>query len=299
MLRGYAADTPPSTTDFWNAWRHDYEAGLEPDLPAGMRTAPIDHHLRIPSNLIWREGRYAHQGRAVDALLKELGGIVSIATGGGKTRTALIAATEMQDLEPRHMCVVVLVPSRPLVRQWTDDIREFGIDPIVLTGTGTQDRRAELERVAVAFATERPRTEVVLMSNALFAKADSAEREWLAGLPETIERVLIADEVHNLGTPSFISNPPDFFAPQSRPVSNPNPPVRPRRNRPALRLLRPVHRSSSSPLVTLSRRVASFPTTTTSTWSNSTRSRWTTTHISLRSLFELGSASTMTVSPSR
>ena len=211
ILRGYAADSPPTTSDFWKAWQLDHEAGLEPDLPPAMRYAPTDHQLQVPNNLIWRDGRFGHQGRAVDALLKEAGGIVAIATGGGKTLTALIAATEMQNSEPRHICVVVLVPSRPLVRQWTEDIRAFGIDPVVLTGTGTQDRRAELERVAHGFATEKPRTEVILMSNALFTQTDSSERRWLTSLPRTVELVLIADEVHNLGTPSFINDPPDFF----------------------------------------------------------------------------------------
>ena len=212
ILRGYAAGSPPTTNDFWTAWQLDHAAGLEPDLPPAMRHAPTGHKLRVPNNLKWRDGRFGHQGRAVDVLLKEAGGIVAIATGGGKTFTALIAATEMQNREPRHICVVVLVPSRPLARQWTEDIRAFGIDPVVLTGTGTQDRQAELERVALGFATGQPRTEVIVMSNALFAKANSSERRWLTSLQETVELVLIADEVHNLGTPSFIDDPPDFFA---------------------------------------------------------------------------------------
>jgi len=211
VLQGYVAAAPPTAADFWHAWRLDREAGLEPELPPGMRSSPFDHRLQIPSGLVWREGRYAHQGRAVDALLKERGGIVSIATGGGKTKVALIAASEMQNEEPRHLCVVVLVPSRPLVRQWTEEIREFGIDPIVLTGTGAMDRRAELERVSLAFTTELPRTEILVMSNALFTRVDSAERRWLTDLPASIECVLIADEVHNLGTPSFINDPPEFF----------------------------------------------------------------------------------------
>lgn len=211
ILRGYAANSPPTTSDFWKAWQLDHEAGLEPDLPPAMRHAPTEHQLQVPSTLIWRDGRFGHQGRAVDALLKEAGGIVAIATGGGKTVTALIAATEMQNREPRHICVVVLVPSRPLARQWTKDIQAFGIDPVVLTGTGSQDRRAELERVALGFSTEQPRTEVIVMSNALFAKTESSERRWLTSLPKTVELVLIADEVHNLGTPSFINDPPDYF----------------------------------------------------------------------------------------
>ena len=211
ILRGYAADSPPTTSDFWKAWQLDHEAGLEPDLPPAIRPTLADHQLQIPNSLIWRDGRFGHQGRAVDALLEEDGGILAIATGGGKTYTALIAATEMQDRELRHVCVVVLVPSKPLVRQWTEDIRSFGIDPVVLKGNGSEKRRAELERVVLGFATEQPRTEVIVMSDDLFTKTDSPERSWLSSLPDTVELVLIADEVHNLGTPSFINDPPDFF----------------------------------------------------------------------------------------
>ena len=212
ILRSYATQTPPRISDFWRAWQRDHEAGLEPELPPAMRRAPI--RLHIPSDLIWREGQYAHQGRAVEALLRQdIGGIVSIATGGGKTYVALIVATEIQNATPIHTCVVVLVPSRPLVRQWTKDIRDFGIDPVVLSGISPEDRLAELERVELAFATEQPRTEVLVMSNNLFTRANSPERRRLSTLAEkNVELILIADEVHNLGTRSFIDDPPVFFA---------------------------------------------------------------------------------------
>ncbi len=215
-LRGYATDSPPTVSDFWKAWQLDHDAGLEPDLPPVVCQAPNDHQFRVPSNLIWRNGRFGHQGRAVDALLntddRKAGGIVAIATGGGKTFTALIAATEIQNKEPRHICVVVLVPSRPLVRQWIKDIGVFGIDPVVLTGSGAEDRRVELESVALGFATKQPRTEAVVMSNALFTKKNSWERDWLIALSKTVKLVLIADEVHNLGIPSFIEDPPGIFS---------------------------------------------------------------------------------------
>ena len=211
LLGDYAATSPPTAGDFWKAWQLDYEAGLEPELPPGICNASIEHRLQVPPNIEWRDGKFGHQGLAVDALLQKGGGIVAIATGGGKTLTALIAATKIQNREPRHICVIVLVPSRPLVRQWTKDVRTFGIDPVVLTGAGAQNRRAELEQVALGFSTEQPRTEVVVMSNALFTKPGSSERRWLTSLSKTVELVLIADEVHNLGTPSFINDPPDFF----------------------------------------------------------------------------------------
>ena len=212
ILRSYASQTPPTISDFWKAWRHDHEAGLEPELPPAMCRTPVQLHT--PTDLLWREGQYAHQGRAVEALLRQdIGGLVSIATGGGKTYVALIAATEIQDTAPRHICVVLLVPSRPLIRQWMKDIRGFGIDPVVLSGISPIDRLAELERIELAFATEQPRTEVLVMSNNLFTRANSPERHWLSTLAEkNVELIMIADEVHNLGTRSFIDDPPVFFA---------------------------------------------------------------------------------------
>lgn len=212
LLGNHVGKVPPTAADFWEAWHQDHDAGFEPVLPPGVTEPPISHRLQIPVDLEWRTGRYAHQGHAVDALLdKKQGGILSVATGGGKTRTALIAATEMQNEASQHLCVVILAPTRPLIRQWREDIREFGIDPITLIGMNAKTRRTELERIVIAFGTHEPRTEVLLMSNALFTRADSGIRAWLEGLPVSIERILIADEVHNLGAPTFLNSLPDFF----------------------------------------------------------------------------------------
>ena len=211
ILRGYTGLTPPTIADFWEAWHHDYEAGLEPELPLGHSPARIDHRLKIPESLIWREGRFAHQGAAVDAIVKYGGGILSMATGSGKTRTALIAISEIQDSEVGHYCIVVLAPTRPLIRQWVEDIRSFGIEPIVLSGIGREKRQQDLEQLSIAFASINPRTEILLLTNSLFIRKDSAERSWLASLPDSVTCILIADEVHNLGAPSFVNNPPECF----------------------------------------------------------------------------------------
>ena len=211
FLSGYARNEPPTAADFWAAWHQDYEKGMEPVKPSLSRMEQIDQRLKIPESLVWREGRFEHQGRAVDALLSNGGGIVAIATGGGKTKTALIAASEMQDTEGGHICVVILAPTRPLIRQWADEVRGFGVEPVVLSGMNAHIRTQELERASVAFAAPKPRTEVFLLTNALFSRPGSAVRRWLQGLPVSVARILIADEVHNLGAKSFTTNLPEFF----------------------------------------------------------------------------------------
>ena len=211
FLRGRSNSEPPTSQEFLDAWEQDFEEGLEftaPTLPVVSGPQP---RLAIPESLVWREGRFAHQGIAVDSLLEHEGGILAIATGGGKTKTALIAATEMQALRVRHFCVVVLAPTRPLIRQWSSDIRMFGVEPTVLSGMSPNNRRQELEHLLFAFSSVEPRTEVLLMSNSLFTQTGSPERRWLEELPSSVTTLLIADEVHNLGAKSFRDNLPLFF----------------------------------------------------------------------------------------
>ena len=211
VLRDYAGAMPPTAADFWKAWHRDFEAGLAPDFPFGYRPVRFDHRLSIPDTLVWREGRFAHQGAAVDALIENGGGILSMATGSGKTLTALIAVSEFQNRETEHFCVVVLAPTRPLVRQWAEDIRKFGIEPIVLSGIGRDKRQQELEMLSISFASVNPRTEVLLLTISLFMNRGSAERIWLESLPQSVTCMLVADEVHNLGASSFVKNPPECF----------------------------------------------------------------------------------------
>ncbi|WP_322773851.1 DEAD/DEAH box helicase family protein [Synechococcus sp. CBW1107] len=200
----------PTISDFWTAWKHDHFAGLEPALPLGVSQIPV--RLEIPAGLEWRTGSYAHQGRAVDAFAKNgHRGVLAIATGGGKTRTALIAATLYQDEQPAvPILVVVLVPSEPLVRQWASEIEEFSITPTVIGDVASPMRAGRISEIEAALAVGGQRTEVIVSTMQLF---NSDER--LLGLVErasaTAGTMLIADEAHNFGAPSFIADPPMVF----------------------------------------------------------------------------------------
>ena len=211
ILRDHSFDAPPSEADFWEAWQRDYNAGLEPTLPSGMFVSPFANRLQIPNEIIWREGRYSHQGQAVDALLKQNGGIISVATGGGKTLISLIATTKIQDKEDGHLCVVVIVPTKPLIKHWVSDVRNFGIEPVVLSGKNKTERQKEFERITLGFKATVDRTEVLILTMSLFVRKSSSERKWLASIAGLTRMLLIADEVHNLGSPTFIKNQPSFF----------------------------------------------------------------------------------------
>ena len=137
FLRSHASsgrDDVPTVQDFWAAWEADVKAKVEVALPPNARGCRTLRRLRIPADLEWRSGRFAHQGVAADRFLEAERGIFSIATGGGKTKASLLSAALLQNQSDSAFLLLILAPSRPLVNQWGGEVRSFGIHPSVLSG---------------------------------------------------------------------------------------------------------------------------------------------------------------------
>ena len=164
--------------------------------------------LRIPDYLVYETGDFAHQGQAVKAWAESgRRGILEMATGAGKTITAMICATQLQD-EVDSLLVVVSAPYRPLIEQWCGEIREFGVYSINLTTAGGPEKRdREIRQASRRLRTGTSRAEVLVTSN------DTLCTERFVNSIASVQaaKLLIADECHNLGAESFISNPPDVF----------------------------------------------------------------------------------------
>ena len=202
----------PTVDEFWDAWRKDADAGKEPSMPPGVhaRHVPFHRRMSIPKGLDWHAPPYSHQAEAVAALEAAGGsGILSIATGGGKTLVSLIAVTRLQDRELRSLLLVVLVPSTPLADQWQTEVRKFGVEPHLLSGASPAQRGELLAEVSAALQGGRS-TAVLIASNQLFAQ-DADLRPFVGRWAASCATVLIGDEVHNLGAPAFINNPPNAF----------------------------------------------------------------------------------------
>lgn len=199
-----------TVADFWQAWRRDFIAGLEPPLPLATPVAPT--RLAVPSSMQWRDGRYQHQGQAVDAFLRNNErGVLAIATGGGKTRTALIAATQIQDRRPAEpFLLVILVPSDPLVRQWAEEVRGFGVTPTVIGDIASTVRAGRLAEIEAAFIAGSERTEVIVATRQLFS-SDTRLRQLIDRCSARGQTMLVGDEAHNFGVRSFIDDPPTQF----------------------------------------------------------------------------------------
>lgn len=123
-------------------------------------------------------------------------GIFQHATGSGKTFTAILAiADHVQTGNP----TLVVVPSQLLQEQWTREILQALPDAIVLlAGGGHQRWRAPyaLAGQTAPGTTGRPRITIAIMATA-------ALKEFSAKLIQGSHLLVIADEVHQLGSPEY------------------------------------------------------------------------------------------------
>lgn len=170
-------------------------------------------YLRIPVGLNWMTGAYAHQGEAVKSWEEAESperGVIAMATGAGKTLTALICATRCQDRLGREpFLVVVSAPSIPLIMQWREEVEKFGVTAIVPSLETNTDRA--LTRFFRALRGGG--THVVIVTNNLLCTPNfqSTIAEKIRSRSRAAATMLIADEAHTLGADSFINNKPEFF----------------------------------------------------------------------------------------
>ena len=161
----------------------------KPDLAALMNTA-ASGDARKP---------LVHQRSALDEWARAgYRGILEHATGSGKTFTALIAIRE-------HIAAgnlaLVLVPSKLLVEQWAKEIQRMLPDAaLLLAGAGRTSWRkpGRLERFTTASRESGPR--VVLATMATASKIEFRSR-----LHAGLHLLLVADEVHQMGSPEYSS----------------------------------------------------------------------------------------------
>ena len=214
-----APDDAPSQEDYAKAVNEDTNPAWATDPTATLRerfatTSTRDRpRLTIPERLEWRQGPYAHQGDAVAAWESDPHpehGTISMATGAGKTLTALICAARLQDrLGEQPLLVVVSAPSIPLVVQWKDEVRRFGLTPVA----PSLERNADVALTNLFRGLAAGGTHVAIVTNNLlcssaFQSTVSLKTSHDGGVIPTL---LIADEAHTLGAEGFLSNKPQFF----------------------------------------------------------------------------------------
>ncbi len=204
LVRTYSTPIPPQETDLCSL----FERAMITESPDSYSVESHRNLFRIPARLRYQEGPFAHQGEAINAWCAAgHQGILEMATGSGKTITAMICANKLYE-QSRPLLMVVSAPYVPLMQQWCDEIEPFGICPVNLSAVnGPRGRARILGRLRRRLRSGSSDVEAVVVSHRTLSDD---------GFQVEIERfdcatLLIADEVHNLGSEGFISNPPKFF----------------------------------------------------------------------------------------
>ena len=206
LLRTYASDKPPTEDELRTLYRRATGVTEVPEIlevPPTPRTA-----FTIPGWLQYKQGSFKHQGKAV-AAWRNAGyrGVLEMATGSGKTVTSMIGAQRLYE-EDKPLLIVVAAPFVPLIEQWCDEMVPFGLQPFNFTKARSAAKRAkELQKLRRQFRMGLSDVAAVVVSHDTLCSP-----EFLAGIKAfDCARLLIADEAHNLGRPSFIKDPPEFI----------------------------------------------------------------------------------------
>lgn len=207
LLQTYRSDTPPIEEDFRTLYRRVTRVAEQSSKPYEL-PEPWRNSFAIPADLQFEDGPFEHQGRAIKAWCgADYRGVLEMATGSGKTITAMVCAYRLYETH-KPLLIVVAAPYVPLIEQWCDEIAPFGLRPINLTvaaGSGGQAR--ELNKIKRQLRKGRSDVEIVVVSHrTLCDRSFKAEVEKF-----DCKTLLIADEVHNLGSEGFITAPPLFF----------------------------------------------------------------------------------------
>ncbi|TDV36684.1 DEAD/DEAH box helicase family protein [Actinophytocola oryzae] len=159
--------------------------------------------LAIPDWLTVR----GYQRQAVEAWLGQRGcGILKMATGTGKTKTAMIAAAQIANLQRQReepLIVLIIAPQKHLVDQWITEVEGFGVRPIAVYESSQKWVPLVEEQLSQARLGQRP---VVAMVATNMSFAGEKFQSILARISQPL--MVIADEAHNLGSAAYRSSLP-------------------------------------------------------------------------------------------
>lgn len=173
------------------------DTGLDDEI-SEETVAPVDEPIApvgpmIPSYVHMRP----YQTDAIEEWAKHsYVGIFDMATGTGKTYTALAAISRLYTEMDQNLAVIIICPYQHLVEQWKEDIVAFGMKPIVCYSASSQRNWPErLKNAVTSFNLGVQNHFCMISTNATFSI------DYVQDLIQKLNGnvVLVVDEAHNFG----------------------------------------------------------------------------------------------------
>lgn len=151
-----------------------------------------DVFFKIPDNV----DLYDYQREAIESWKNNnYCGIFDMATGAGKTFTALGALSALSKNLNNHIAVVIVAPYQHLVEQWVEDIMQFNVKPIVAYSYPGQKWRKQFSDAVTAYNVGAIDNFCVIATNATFSLND------FQSILQKFKKnfAFVVDEAHNFG----------------------------------------------------------------------------------------------------
>lgn len=145
---------------------------------------------------------YDYQSEAIDKWQAAgYRGIFDMATGTGKTFTALGALARLCEAEKGHVAAIIVCPYQHLVEQWVEELDAFGVKPIVgYSSPEYKDYKKKLKDAVFDYNLGIKRFFCFICTNEAFKG-----KEVQAQLRRVkTNSLIIADEAHNFGAAGMI-----------------------------------------------------------------------------------------------
>ena len=167
---------------------------------------PLENNIpRIPDYVEMRD----YQNTAIDKWVDNgFRGIFDMATGTGKTYTALAAISRLSEHLNDNLAVFIVCPYQHLVEQWKDDVIAFGLKPIICYSSSSQNNwKARFKNSVGGFNLHAIPRFCVVTTNATFETPLIQQQvKKLRG-----NCLIVVDEAHNFGAPRALASLPAHF----------------------------------------------------------------------------------------
>lgn len=154
----------------------------------------VEEHtfFRVPENVSF----YDYQQDAIKEWANNsYCGIYDMATGTGKTFTALGSITRLSEALKENLAVIIVAPYQHLVEQWVEDIELFGVKPIVAYSYPGQKWRKYFGDAVYAYNSGAIKHFCIIATNTTFALPDF--QNIMSKFRKNF--LFVVDEAHNFG----------------------------------------------------------------------------------------------------
>lgn len=195
------------------------------DVPEAIRQkiikiVPKDFDINVLNRWYVKEGinkrikkinLFEHQIKAIESWeSNNYKGIISMATGTGKTYTAIGAIDRILKKNKKNL-IVISVPYSHLIDQWSNSIEKFGLDLSFIIKCFSENSKwySDLKKyVRKLLIGQINNVLAITTHNTLIS---DKMKEILYGLRDDINTILVADEVHGIGSLKRRENLPNIF----------------------------------------------------------------------------------------